>query len=123
MVEDREYDSGESCFHGEKFVRLGKMCEDENRKRVLLEYGSRFLRGVCEKNGAVVKKMGRKLILDKDELELWNRLSIEVQTEICKYKYENYEEVREDLVKSKGKILHRPKRKMRQKRSYDLYIL
>jgi hypothetical protein len=104
----REYNSGECCFHGEKFIRLGKFCEDENRKKVLIEYGSKFLRGVCEKDGAVVKKMGRKLILDKDELELWNILSIDVQIYICKYKYENYEEVRDDLMKSKGKILIHP---------------
>lgn len=73
-----------------------------------MEYGSRFLRGVCDKNGAVVKKMGRKFILSKEELELWCSLSIEVQNEICKYKYENYEEVREELMKSKGKILVHP---------------
>jgi predicted NAD-dependent protein-ADP-ribosyltransferase YbiA (DUF1768 family) len=106
--EVREYNSGESCFHGEKFVRIGKMCEDEKRKRDLLEYGSRFLRGVCEKDGGVVKKMGRKFLLSKEELELWYRLSVDVQIEICKYKYENYEEVREELVKSKGKVLVHP---------------
>ena len=106
--EVREYDSGESCFHGEKFLRVGKLCENENRKRDLIEYGSRFLRGVCEKNGAVVKKMGRKFILSKEELELWYRLSQDVQIEICKYKYENYEEVREELTKSKGRVLVHP---------------
>lgn len=104
----REYDSGESCFHGEKFVRVSKYCEDKNRKGELLEYGRKFLKGICEKNGAVVKKMGRKFILNKDELELWYRLSIGVQTEICKYKFENYEEVRNDLDRSKGKILIHP---------------
>lgn len=104
----REYNSGESCFHGEKFIRVGKLCKDKNRKKELLEYGNKFLRGVCEKNGAVVKKMGRQFILDKDELDLWNILSIDVQNEICKYKYENYVEVRNDLVKSKGKILIHP---------------
>lgn len=104
----REYNSGESCFHGEKFIRVGKLCKDENRKKELLEYGSRFLKGVCEKNGAVIKKMGRKFILDKDELDLWYSLSIDVQNEICKYKYDNYEDVRNDLEKSKGKILIHP---------------
>jgi predicted NAD-dependent protein-ADP-ribosyltransferase YbiA (DUF1768 family) len=106
--EVREYDSGESCFHGEKFIRIGKLCEDENRKRLLLEYGGRFLRGVCEKDGAVIKKMGRKFILSKEELQLWGKLSIDVQKDICKYKYENYEQVRDELVKSKGKVLVHP---------------
>jgi len=106
--EIREYDSGECCFHGEKFVRVGKLCKDEKRKGDLLEYGNRFLRGVCEKDGGLVKKMGRKFILSKEELELWYRLSVDVQNEICKYKYENYEEVKEELVKSKGKVLIHP---------------
>jgi predicted NAD-dependent protein-ADP-ribosyltransferase YbiA (DUF1768 family) len=104
----REYDSGESCFHGEKFIRVGKLCKDENRKKELLEYGCKFLKGVCEKDSVIVKKMGRKFILNKDELDLWYSLSIDVQKEICKYKYDNYEEVRGDLVKSKGKILIHP---------------
>ena len=104
----REYDSGESCFHGEKFIRVGKLCKDENRKKELLEYGCKFLKGVCEKDGVIVKKMGRKFILNKDELNLWHTSSIDVQKEICKYKYDNYEEVRDDLIKSKGKILIHP---------------
>lgn len=106
--EKREYDSGECCFHGEKFIRVGKLCQDENRKNQLLEYGSKFLRGICEKNGALVKKMGRKFILDKNELDLWHILSINVQKDICKYKYDNYAEVRDDLLKSKGKLLIHP---------------
>ena len=104
----REYDSGECCFQGEKFIRVGNICKDENRKKELLEYGNKFSRGVCKKDGVIVKKMGRKFMLDKDELDLWDLLSIDVQNEICKYKYENYEEVRNDLIKSKGKILIHP---------------
>jgi predicted NAD-dependent protein-ADP-ribosyltransferase YbiA (DUF1768 family) len=106
--EIREYDSGESCFHGEKFVRIGKLCKDEKRRGELMEYGSRFLKGVCEKDGGVVKKMGRKFILSKEELDLWYRLSVDVQIEICNYKYENYEEVREELVKSGRRVLIHP---------------
>ena len=30
--EVREYGSGELAFHGEKYMRLGKLSEDENRK-------------------------------------------------------------------------------------------
>ena len=56
--EIREYDSGESCFHGEKFIRIGKLCKDEKRKTDLLEYGNRFLSGKCEKDGGLIKKMG-----------------------------------------------------------------
>lgn len=105
--EVREYDSGECCFHGEKFIRIGKLCEDPIRKRKLLEYGAKFLSG-CETNGAVVKKMGRKFILSEYELSLWSEIGIDVQKEICKYKFENYEEVRVELEKSKGRILIHP---------------
>jgi len=104
----REYDSGESCFQGEKFIRVSKFCKDETRKRLLVEYGSIFLKGVCEKDSIAVKKMGRKFILDKNELDLWSILSIDVQNEICKYKYDNYVEVRDDLVKGKDKVLIHP---------------
>ena len=106
--EVREYNSGESCFHGEKFFRVGKFCKDKKRKRDILEYGSKFLREVCEKDGGLVKKMGRKFILSKEELDLWYRLSINVQIKICNYKYENYDEVKEELMKSKGKVLIHP---------------
>ena len=59
--EVREYGSGENCFHGEKFIRVGKLCEDENRKRELLEYGRKFLKGVCVTDGNVVKKWEENL--------------------------------------------------------------
>lgn len=104
----REYDSGESCFHGEKFIRVGKLCDNKNRKKKLLEYGRTFLKDVCEKDGNIVKKMGRKFILNNDELLLWYNLSINVQIEICKYKFENYEQVKNDLYKSNNKILIHP---------------
>lgn len=106
--EVREYGSGENCFHGEKFLRIGKLCEDEKRKKELLEYGRKFLKGLCVTDGSVVKKMGRKFVLSKEELGLWYGLSIGVQKEICKYKFENYEEVREELVKSRGRVLIHP---------------
>ena len=106
--EIREYNSGESCFHGEKFIRLGKYCQDIARKHKLLECGGRFARSVCDQSGAVVKKMGRQLILDNAELELWKLLSVGVQLDICLYKYTTYPEVRADLEKSIGKILIHP---------------
>ena len=105
---ERVYNSGESCFQGEKFIRLGKVCTDENRKTLLLKYGSKFLKGVCVKDGSVVKKMGRQLILSNGELALWYNLSIDVQREICRFKYDNYEEVRRELYASVGRVLIHP---------------
>ena len=104
----RKYESGENCFHGEKFIRIGNLCGEAKRRQDLLNYGIRFLKSGDFKIGHVVKKMGRKFILSKDELELWSRLSIPVQVDICKYKFDNYEEVRRDLLESKGKLLVHP---------------
>ena len=106
VVGTREYHSGELCFHGEKFIRIGELCPDETRKAALLAYGSKFLKGPI--SGNIAKKMGRSFILTPAELDLWTKISIEVQVEICKYKYDNYEIVREDLCKSRGNILIHP---------------
>jgi predicted NAD-dependent protein-ADP-ribosyltransferase YbiA (DUF1768 family) len=106
--ECREYDSGESCFHGEKFIAVSRFTHDENRKKMLLDYAKKFLKIVCEKEGSVVKKMGRQFTLSKEELDIWQNESIYVQMKICKYKLENYEEVMIDLNKSKSKILIHP---------------
>lgn len=91
-------------------MRIGEHCEDENRKKTLLEYGQTFLKPSMYKTGAVVKKIGGKrgLLLTNSELHLWANISIIVQKEICKYKCENYDEVKEDLLKSGNKILIHP---------------
>jgi len=108
--EERIYESGEHCFHGEKYTRLGEISKDENRKTVLLDYGRKFLKPSPYKTGAIVKKMGGKrgLLLRNEELKLWETISVEVQNKICKWKFENYEEVRQDLLKSGNKILIHP---------------
>lgn len=105
IVDNREYSSGECCFHGEKFYRLG-MTSEGKRKEELLKYSKKFLKGVCNEKGETVKKQGRGLILTPEELELWKEISIEVQKEICRYKYENYEEVRSFLCESNKILIH-----------------
>lgn len=59
---------------------------------------------------ATAKKMGGKkgLLLNSSELKFWDSISIYVQYEICKYKIENYSEVRNDLIKSGNKKLIHP---------------
>ena len=104
------YESGEHCFHGEKYRRIGNFCKNEDRKRKLLEYATKFMKPSPYKTGNEAKKMGGKkgLLLTNDELKLWNSLSVDVQREICDWKFDNYEEVRNDLVKSGTKILVHP---------------
>jgi predicted NAD-dependent protein-ADP-ribosyltransferase YbiA (DUF1768 family) len=107
--EERVYESGEHCFHGEKYYRLSTISSNENRKRILKEYSKKFLEG-SGKTASEIKRLGGKkgLLLDEDELEIWEIINICVQSEICKYKYDNYEEVREDLKNSEGRILIHP---------------
>jgi predicted NAD-dependent protein-ADP-ribosyltransferase YbiA (DUF1768 family) len=108
--ENRVYESGEHCFHGEKYIRNGLVCEDERRREVLLEYGRRFLKPSRYQSGGEVKKMGGKkgLLMNGLELSRWSNMSTGVQEEICKYKMEAYEEVREDIRKSGDKLLVHP---------------
>ena len=104
------YESGEHCFHGEKYRRIGNLCKNENRKKQLLDYASNFIKPSNYKTPNEAKKRGGKkgLLLTNEELKLWNSISIDVQREICAWKFEHYKEVRNDLKKSGNKILVHP---------------
>ena len=106
----REYETGEHCFHGEKYIRLGRLSEDKTRKKELIFYGLKFLKPSKYKTCNEAKKIGEKsgLLLTSSELTLWDSLSIDVQIDICSYKYKTYEEVRQDILKSGQKLLVHP---------------
>ena len=53
----RVYESGEHCFHGEKYIRIGELSEDKTRKKALLDYGSTFMKPSPYKTGEITKKM------------------------------------------------------------------
>jgi predicted NAD-dependent protein-ADP-ribosyltransferase YbiA (DUF1768 family) len=110
VVDGRVYDSGEHAFHGEKYTRLAARCDEPMRLRALLDYGGTFQRPSPYKTGSIAKRMGGKrgLLLNSVELEKWNSLSIDVQFEICQWKFSNHADVRDDLRNSKGKILIHP---------------
>ena len=110
IINGRLYESGEHCFHGEKYIRISETMNDENRKIKLLEYGNTFLKPSSYKSGTIAKKMGGKkgLCLTPSELKLWEEISVDVQHDICEMKIEHYEEVRDDLKKSGDKILIHP---------------
>ena len=46
--------------------------------------------------------------LNEDEIGVWNRMGVVVQEKICRYKYDNYDVVKEVLESSRGKILVHP---------------
>ena len=104
------YESGEHCFHGEKYFRIGNVCKNTERKQLLLDYAKSFMNPSPYKSPAEAKRKGGKkgLLLDIYELQLWETISIDVQKEICEWKYNSYKEVRDDLIKSDKKILIHP---------------
>lgn len=104
------YESGEHCFHGEKYRRIGNLSKNEDRKKQLLEYATKFMKPSPYKTANDAKKMGGKkgLLLNGEELKLWSSISVDVQREICDWKFDHYEEVRNDLIKSGTKILVHP---------------
>ena len=70
IVDGVVYESGEHCFHGEKYRRLGEKCIDEGRKKKLLDYSKNFMNPSLYRNCNDVKKMGGKkgLLLSSNEI-------------------------------------------------------
>lgn len=108
-IRDRVYESGEHCFHGEKYTRLGESCLDESRQQELLAYGRTFLKP-SGFTPAVAKRRGGKkgLRLSDAELETWSSINICIQEDICRWKLEHEEQVRQDLLRSGTKVLIHP---------------
>jgi len=77
------------------------------RKRELVEWARKIS---VKTDSALARKMGRQFILTPEELQIWNRECVQVQTRICRYKFEHEEEVRADLRKSGSLVLIHPAR-------------
>lgn len=110
-VDGRVYGSGEGAFHGSKYIEVGKVNEGE-RKSLLEDYGRKFEIGgeFGSLNGNELKIKGGKkgMRLNEAEICVWNRLGVIVQEKICRYKFENYDRVRQVLESSRGKVLVHP---------------
>jgi predicted NAD-dependent protein-ADP-ribosyltransferase YbiA (DUF1768 family) len=106
----RLYESGEHGYHGEKYFRLGNLCEDEVRKQKMIAHSKGFLKPSIYKTCNEAKKMGGKkgFGLNEEEQQKWFSIGLDVQKEICLWKYKHFEEVRNDLLKSQKKILIHP---------------
>jgi len=114
----REYESGEHCIYGEQYIRIGNLCSDENKKRLLIEYGNTFIEPSIYKTAIEVKKVNGKknekvnikkgIFLNDIELNIWQKLRLDVQKGICRWKFDNDEQVRQDIIKSGNKILIHP---------------
>ena len=110
-VDGRVYSSGEGAFHGSKYMEVSNVNEGERQSK-LEEYGRKFeIDGEFgSMKGTELKKKGGKkgMMLNEDEIVVWNRMGVIVQEKICKYKYDNYEVVREVLESTRGKVLVHP---------------
>jgi predicted NAD-dependent protein-ADP-ribosyltransferase YbiA (DUF1768 family) len=109
--ETRIYQSGEHCFHGEKYRRISAFSENDTRKRVLNDYSKSFLKPSVYATPGEAKKAGggkHGLNLLSDELKVWSQLSVDVQKEICGWKIKNNETVKQDLLKSGTRLLVHP---------------
>ena len=104
ILDDVRYYSGEVCFQAQKFIQVAEASHGA-RKRDLIEWARKIS---VKTDATLARKMGRQFVLTPEELQVWNRASIQVQTRICRYKFENEEEVRADLRKSGDKILIHP---------------
>ena len=111
---DRVYKSGESAFHGSKYLKAAESCADANRRLELIDYAKRFEVGgeYGDLNGNEIKKRGGKgkngKKLNPAEISVWSRLGTDVQRDICKYKFENDEIVKSALLATTGKVLIHP---------------
>jgi predicted NAD-dependent protein-ADP-ribosyltransferase YbiA (DUF1768 family) len=115
----RIYETGEHCFHGEKYKKISELYKDnEARKASLINYSKGFLKPSKYKTSTEAKKAGGKngFALNGAELILWNKISIDIQMQICKWKFINYKEVRIDLAKSNNKILIHPAMRCREEK-------
>ncbi len=110
VVDGRVYESGEHAFHGEKYTRLGALCEEPARQRALLDHGSAFRRPSPYKTGAIAKRMGGKrgVLLSDVELGRWGSISMHVQFDICQWKLDHHAIVRADLLSTKNMLLVHP---------------
>jgi len=109
VIDGRVYPSGEHAFHGEKFIRLGLLIDDQDRAARMMDYGATFMKPSYQ-TPALAKKMGGKkgFALKDYEIIQWSRISLDVQRDISRFKFDNYQQVRQDLLASKGKILIHP---------------
>ena len=114
LDDERIYGSGEAAFHGSKYMKVGDTTNEPNRKQELYEYAKKFELGqeFSSLPENEIKKRGGKgkygLKLEVNELKKWEEVCVDVQRDICKYKYENNTDVREVLDRTIGKVLIHP---------------
>ena len=108
--ESRLYESGEHCYHGEKYRTIGKMMDDQSRSFELIKHSRTFLKPSIYTTSAFAKRNGGKkaFALSDHEIDIWMSMCVDTQLSICTHKKITYKEVQDDLEKSKSKVLIHP---------------
>ena len=108
--ETRKYQTGEHCFHGEKYILVSQHISNLERKEKLLTYGKKFQELSDYDSPILTKRAGGKkgLALTTQELKIWDSLNVEVQRKICLYKLENYPDIKGELRSTQDKVLIHP---------------
>lgn len=103
VIENRLYESGEHCFHGEKFYRIGTKFENKE----MIEYSNSFVKPSPYLTSLDAKRAGGKkgYKLSDDEIKYWDSINTSIQYEICLYKVNKYEEVLSDLTETHNKVI------------------
>lgn len=109
----RVYISGEAAFHGSKFRSAATAHQSGSARGAELRAHARKFEidgGFEELSAAQLKSKGGKtkkngFELDERERAAWSAKCIDVQRQICQYKFDNDEAVRACLISSVQKIL------------------
>jgi predicted NAD-dependent protein-ADP-ribosyltransferase YbiA (DUF1768 family) len=112
IINKNIYSSGELAFHGLKYNIISNKINNKNRKVELINYSIKFQKneGFDKLSGNKIKSKGGKngLKLSIEELQIWYQYRDKIQKQICKYKYENYKNIRNILNDTNSKILIHP---------------
>lgn len=107
------YQTGEHAYHAMKYKCAAKYATSNDRKQLLLEYSKNFEKGGKYITPLEAKKAGGKkgFALEDHEREKWDNESINVQKEICIYKYTHNGDVKKIIDSSKKSyLLHQDNR-------------
>jgi ribA/ribD-fused uncharacterized protein len=110
ILEDKEFYSGEHCFHYFKFCVIANFCNIIERYDELIKHSIKILNACTPVD---VKKLGSKSCfkLTNEELNVWGLYSIQYQNKICLEKLKQNENVKNILLETHNKyLLHQDNR-------------
>jgi predicted NAD-dependent protein-ADP-ribosyltransferase YbiA (DUF1768 family) len=112
-VDNTFYPSGEHAYHGQKYKQIAAETTNitgNKRKNELEDYADKFTSSGEFKDlfdGKIKTKGGKKgMMLDEEERKLWSgSLGEKVQEEICQWKFDHCDKVKETLLATGDKTL------------------